>query len=110
MKKVLTIPVYDIKIQLQVTKRFLEAVSEAGWDGPVCGGGAVVLHYPDSPGIYSVIFQKGCTSPGIIAHEAYHLTRKIMYYLDLEDSITNQETGAYLNGFIVDLIYQAINK
>ena len=109
MKKILSIPIYDIQIQLQVTKHFGEAVCDAGWDGPVCGG-AVVLHYPDSPGIYSVIFEKGCTTPGVIAHEAYHLTRKIMFYLDLVDTPTNQETGAYLNGFIVDLITQAINK
>ena len=109
MKKTLTIPIYDITVQLQVTKNFAKAVEMAGWSGDA-GGGAIVLHYPDSPRVYTVIFQKGLASPGIIAHEAYHLTRKIMFYLDLKDDFTNQETGAYLMGFIVDLIHQAIKK
>lgn len=110
MKKVLTIPIYDIEVQLQVTKDFDSACEDAGFIGDPSGGGGIVLHYPDHPRVYTVIFAKCCLSPGIIAHEAWHLTRKIMFYLDLEDYEGNQETGAYLHGFIVDLIHQAIKK
>lgn len=107
MKKILTVPIYDITIQLQVTKNFTKAVNKAGYYEPVEGGG-IVLSYPSHPHTFSVIFEKGCTSPGMIGHEAYHLTKKIMSFLDLVDTPENQETGAYLHGFIVDLIHQAI--
>ena len=107
MKKVLTVPIYDITIQLQVTKNFKQAVRKDGYHNPI-EGGAVVLSYPEHPRTFSVIFERGCTSPGTIAHEAHHLTKKIMDLLDLIDTPINQETGAYLLGFIVDLLHQAI--
>ena len=110
MKKTLTIPIYDATIQLHVTKDLPKAAMNAGYDGEVGDSGGIVLHYPDYSRVYTIILNKDHLSPGIIAHEAYHLTKKIMNTFDLVDTKDNHETGAYLIGFIVDLITQSVKK
>jgi hypothetical protein len=110
MRKTLTIPIYDCECTLVVTKKYKEAVVEAGYHQAVCPTGAITLSYPDSPMHYVMIFHKEAISPGHIAHEALHLVHKIMLDVDIGLSLKDDEAQAYLLGFIVDLIHQAIQK
>jgi hypothetical protein len=107
MRKTLSIPIYDCKVDVVVTKEFDEAVVDAGWMENTEGDG-IVLHYTDNSSFFVVIFREGCTSPGNIAHEALHLTLKIMQARDIKFDFKNQEPIAYLHGFVVDGLHQII--
>ena len=108
MRKVLRIPIYDIEVTLVVEQDFEAAAEEAGYHYDVGDANGLCLHYPDAPSQFCLIFREGCTSPGGIAHEAYHLTTKIMKHAGVHYSDENQEPHAYLIGFIVDLIHQCL--
>lgn len=110
MKKELTIPIYDAKVTVVVTKDFQEKVLEAGFEGEVTPTGAITLHYPDNALYYTVIFHEETVSPGHIAHEAFHLAGKIMEQIDYKYDRDNDEPMAYLVGFIVDGFHQIIFK
>jgi len=108
MKKTLTIPIYDCTVYLWVTKNFQSACQKSGYSEAALASNAAVFRYPDKPGVYSVIFHKDAISPGNIAHEALHLLHDIMEYVDMGANTNDDEAQAYLIGFIVDLIHQAI--
>ena len=108
MKKTLTIPIYDCVVYLHVTKNFEKACSDAGYTGDVGGKYAGVFRYPDRVAMFAVIFHKDAISPGNIAHESLHLLHDIMEQVDIGANTNDDEAQAYLLGFIVDLIHQAI--
>ena len=110
IRKDLIIPIYDAEVTVAVTKKFEDVVLEAGYKEDVAGNTAITLHYPDNPLKYVVVFKKGCVSHGAIAHEACHLTQKLMNDVDIEHDYKNDEAEAYLIGFIVDGIHQIIYK
>lgn len=56
------------------------------------------------------ISRKGFPTPGIIAHEAKHLVNFIFNDVGVELNIFNDETEAYLLGWIVDEIHKLLNK
>jgi hypothetical protein len=110
IRKTLSIPIYDCKVNVVVTndqETFEQEVYDAGWkEDP--GGDAVTLHYLSNPSVFAVIFKKDSLSPGNIAHEADHLTTKVMEARGLKYDPDNQEARAYLIGFIVDGLHQII--
>jgi hypothetical protein len=110
MRKDLIIPIYDCRVTIVVAEEFEEAVEEAGYRYDVAGLHGACLHYPDNPSNFVLIFREGSTQPGVIAHEAFHLTCKVMRAVDIEYSPDNHEAFAYLHGFIVDGVTQAIAK
>jgi len=107
-RKCLTIPIYDCSVDVVVTKKFEEAVKEAGWSYDCSGVDAITLHYPDNPSNFAVLFRKGSTSPGHVAHEATHLVIKIMKAFEIKFDFDNQEPIAYLMGYVVDGLHQII--
>ena len=107
--KKLSIPIYDCEVRLIVADDYQEAVLEAGYKEDVPPVGAIVLHYPDTPLYYVMIFHKDSISPGNIAHESLHLLHKIMRDVSIPPRLQDDEPEAYLMGFIVDLITQATN-
>ena len=110
MRKDLIIPLYDCMCTVVVTPNFEDAAIEAGYMYDVGDASGVCLHYPDSPSNFVVIFKDDSISPGNVAHEAYHLTAKIMYHVGVKYIYDNHEPFAYLHGFIVDGFTQIINS
>jgi len=109
MRKDLIIPIYDCKATIVVEGDFESAVDEAGYKYDLKGATGVCLHYPDHPSNFTILFREGCVSPGAIAHEAFHLTCKIMDVVDIHYDSNEQEPFAYLIGFIVDGIHQMLD-
>ena len=110
IRKTLEVPIYDCKINVVVAddrESFEQEVYDAKWHEKV-DGDAITLHYLSNPSIFCVIFTSDCLSPGNIAHEADHLTTKIMVSRDIKYDPENQEPRAYLLGFIVDGLHQII--
>ena len=108
MRRDLIIPIYDAKVTVVITDEFEKEVLEAGYQKDVTGSGGITLHYPDAPSNFTIVMHTDCTSPGNIAHEAYHLCGKIMDCVDIKYDINNDEPMAYLIGFIVDGLHQII--
>jgi len=109
IRKTLTIPIYDCTADVVITDNFEEAAIEAGYDGVVDGHDAGVFRYPDRPSSYTVIFHEKSISAGNIAHEALHLMHDIMEYVGMGPELNDDESQAYLIGFIVDGIHQIID-
>jgi len=110
IKKTLTVPIYDCRVNVVVVddqESFEQEVYDAGWHEEL-NGNAVTLHYLSNPSVFCVIFTSDSLSPGNIAHEADHLTTKIMESRDIKYDPNNQEPRAYLLGFIVDGLHQII--
>ncbi len=108
ISKDLIIPIYDCMCTVVVAEDFDAACTEAGYQFDTKGASAICLHYPDSPSNFTIVFREGAISPGSIAHEAFHLTGKIMSHIDVEYSKNSEEAYAYLIGFIVDGISQIV--
>lgn len=111
--KALTIPLYDASVRVVVCKteeEFEQAVFDAHYQEDISGMSAIMLHYPDNPLQYFIGFVRGKTSPGIISHEALHLTNRILKDVGIEYDCENDEAMCYLHGFIVDCLHKIIKK
>lgn len=49
-------------------------------------------------------------TPGVIAHEAFHVCNYIFLDAGIKPDVRNDEPGAALTGWIVDKIYETIPK
>jgi hypothetical protein len=52
--------------------------------------------------VFHIAMTKGQITPGVIAHEAFHLANMIFKYISAEPTFDNDEPQAYLIGWIVD--------
>jgi hypothetical protein len=62
---------------------------------------------------FGVFFEKKkleTRSVNLIAHEVFHLTHFIIEYAGANFDEDNQEHGAILNGYLMDLVYGAISS
>ena len=110
MRKELTIPIYDCRVDVVVVnsdEEYDDAILDAGYNGDG-NGDAITLHYTDNSSFFVMIFKRDCLSPGNIAHEGQHLLMKIMESRGIKYDFDNQEPVAYLMGFIIDGLHQII--
>lgn len=110
--KTLNIPIYDCEVRVQVThsyEEFEEAVFETGFSDSVDSAGMITLRYDTHPKLFHVIINEDDISPGNIAHEALHVTNKIMSVTGVKYDDDNDEAMCYLLGFITDGITQIIS-
>ena len=89
------IPIYYMKLRIIVE----DVMSEPEFAAYVKINGDLI----------SVNLTKDAT-PGIIAHEAVHITNCIFDSRLMELSLTNDEPYAYLLGWVVDKIHNTLNK
>lgn len=63
---------------------------------------------------FGLFFDPTCISLGLIAHEVFHLTHRIMEWVECNFDPTHHEQGAYLNAFLLtkvnDIILLKVNK
>jgi len=108
IKETFIVPIYDCQVDVFVTKHVETVAEKVNYNEDCSGSEGLTLSYPLNPGIYCVIFKKRTLNPGVVAHEAYHLTAKIMQTCDIKYDIDNIEPFAYLNGYLVQELHKII--
>lgn len=110
-KKSIEIKLYDARIIMYVVTDFsilknylkkkykLPSVDFDDIDG-------VVFNETDYSRHISVAFLEKTLSHNLIAHEVYHITQLLLSLTNIND----EETGAWLQGYISENIYKVINK
>ena len=110
--KTLCIPIYDVKLRVAIcddNDGFEQTVYDTGYTEDLRGAGAIALRHPGTS-LFQVIMLRESLSPGSIAHEALHITNRIMELVDIKYDCHNDECMCYLHAFVVDGIHQIINS
>jgi hypothetical protein len=63
-----------------------------------------------SGGRFCIILDRKSLDNSLIAHEAFHVTHRIMKYTGAKFKVNNHEPFANLNGYINQLIYNQLKK
>ena len=104
------IPIYNCQVDVVVAEHVEDIADEAGYHHDCDGFEGLTLSYPSNPSIYCVIFKELTVGAVVIAHEAYHLTAKVMTACDIKYDIDNIEPFAYLHGYIVGRLSDIITQ
>jgi len=105
------IPIYDLRLWIGVSDDPLALRNSFNW---AFGND----HYPEGcPGLccyhrskFAVLFSAFDLSHQLIAHEAFHVTHRMMEYIGGNFSFREHEPYTYLNGYITELIYIDLEK
>jgi len=108
MKATLYIPIYNCQLDIVLTNKFKEAAEKAGFKESCDGWEGLTIHYPSCPSLFCVIFNKKTLDAEVIAHEALHVTSKIMRECDIKYDTENIEPFAYLHGYIVKELHKIL--
>jgi len=108
IKKSFIIPIYNCQVDVIMADDVEEIALQAGYKEECSGYDGLTLHYPSNPSIYCVIFRNKTIDAGVIAHEALHLTSKVMLACDIKYDSDNIEPFNYLHGYIVNKIHKLL--
>src|SRR5665648_713780 len=104
MKTRLRIPIYDVTLWVVVCDNIArERVKLSGrfgkcTDDDVGDPGALCAF---RAGYIGIFFRNGHIGINQVAHECYHVSSRILEWCDIPVSNENQETAAYLNGYLL---------
>lgn len=107
VKAKIKLSVYETVVQLMVVDsmdEFQELLAKKGImvaDVTNCDG--ITLGYDQS---YLVVLVKERISHNLIAHELFHLAQMVTKDIDIND----EESQAWLNGYITEQVYKILNK
>ena len=104
------VPIYNCQVDVFVTENVEEVAIKANYNDDCTGYEGLTLSYPSNPSIYCMIFREKTIDAGVIAHECFHLTSKIMKACDVKYDIGNIEPYAYLHGYLVEKLTQITHK
>ena len=82
-KKSIIIPIYNCEVDVFVAESVEEIAKKANYHEDCIGYEGLTLSYPSNPSIYCLILRKSTVDEGVIAHECFHLTSKIMEACDI---------------------------
>lgn len=103
MKKRITIPIYGGSFTIHATDNFEKTLSSIGYEGELICDAATVF---DTSRNFDLVFWADRIQHGLIAHEAFHLTMRIMSHINKPYDLHNDEPEAYLIQFIITEIYK----
>lgn len=107
MRSIFKLPLYDCKIRIHIepniSSKFQSLCKKLGQTVDWNVEGAVLSN---NMSLYYILLDKDKLSHNLISHEIYHLTRTILEDRVIED----EETGAWLSGYLSSVIYRLINK
>ena len=110
--KTISIPIYDFFIRVLIAdtlEEFEEVVFDAGYEESVKTAGAIVFNNPYHTKSFVVAFNKDDISVGNIAHEALHVTNRVLEDVGVVFRADEDEPHAYLLGFLVDCLHKIID-
>lgn len=105
MKKRVTIPLYGGSFIIHLTENFEKTLVDVGYGGDLECDAAIIY---DSSRNFDIIFKVDRIQHGLIAHESFHLTMRIMKHINKPYDVCNDEPEAYLIQFITSEIYRFI--
>lgn len=104
ISKVIPIPLYGGRVTVHVTRDFEHTLSQVNYEGDLeCD--ACCIYDLSGGANYDLIFKHGRVQHGLIAHEVFHLTMRIMQHINKPYDVNNDEPEAYLNQHITGEIY-----
>lgn len=59
---------------------------------------------------FCIILDSRYIDHSLVAHEAFHVTHRILDYCNLEFKVNNHEAFAYMNGFLNEFMYKNLKK
>jgi len=104
------IPIYNCQVDFIITNEVEEVALEAGYKQDCSGCEGITLGYPSNPSIYCLILRNSTLDEGVIAHECFHLTSKVMEACDIKYDPDNIEPFNYLLEYIVNQIHGLIKE
>jgi hypothetical protein len=107
IKKKIQIPIYNCDLTI-IYDNDLSYICEKYRTRPLTNYGAVVLRDPWRPFHYIVAFTH--SKEGIIAHEVVHLVNHIFKDRGVELDLENDESQAYLTGWLYDKIEKTLKQ
>jgi hypothetical protein len=109
VKKSIAIPIYGGKLTIHVTKNMEKSMVEVGYEGELeCD--ACCFHSTAGKREYDLIFKKDILLHGLIAHEIFHLTMRVMDQIKKPYDIKNDEPEAYLNQYLTTEVYSFLKE
>ena len=106
IKKEIRVPIYNAKIIISITDDLPSSIVEYS-DVSCENDVAMTLHF-NTPLSYIMLFDVRKMSHMAISHEACHVTHRIMNDVGIEHTLLNDETEAYLQGYIINKIYKVV--
>jgi hypothetical protein len=108
VKKSIAIPIYGGRVRVHVTDDMEKTLDEVGYSSDLFCDACVLYSTDDSA--YDLILKRGSVQHGLIAHECFHLTMRIMRGVNKKYDIENDEPEAYLMQFLVTEVYSALRE
>jgi len=108
-RAVLWIPIYGYRVTMTLGDTLAELTDEAENAREIRDDDceATLSHHKNTA---MIRFQRSSLSPGVIAHETFHLTHRIMEWIENDLTRESHEPHAYLCQFITDWIYRKVLK
>lgn len=104
MTKEYPISIYGGVLRIHVTENLEKTLKEIDYDGELeCD--ACCVYNTNGSRMYDLVFIKGRVLHGLIAHECFHLTHRIMKHVNKTYDIDNDEPEAYLIQYLTDTVY-----
>lgn len=110
IKAQLSVPIFHVAVVLiacddihaeRVKANAVYGETKGGWSA-LCARG--------EGGDFGLFFDARTVTHGLIAHECLHLTLWILDYCEVKVSSENDETPAYLCGYLTDWVYQHLGR
>jgi len=111
ISKHVNIPIYGGSLNIHVTPdaEFDKLLAEVNYEGELeCD--ACCIYNVDGGRCYDLIFKEGRIQHGLIAHECFHLTMRIMKEVNKAYDVSNDEPEAYLIQFLVSTVYEFLKE
>lgn len=110
-KRRLVVPIYDAEVWVVVADDI--AAERRKWE-PVFGPAPAGHDYDalcsyDAGPTFALFFRRSVTLP-TVAHEVFHLTHRILEWVQAGFDPDHHEPGAYLHGFLMDEVCRAVLK
>lgn len=109
IEKEFRIPVYDVALLVcacddPVKRRIRYSKTLGEYDGGDFSG----LCSWNGKGSFAVFIKSECVDINTISHEVFHLTHRIMEFCSCNFDEDHHEQGAYLMGYLMDLICKTL--
>jgi len=105
----INIPIYGGYLAIHITKDIDKTLRVVDYDGDLVGDAYMVFNL-DGTKAYDLIFKHDKIDHGLIAHECFHLTHRIMHDINKTFDFNNDEPEAYLMQFLINSIYDFLSE
>lgn len=111
LKVRLVVPIYDAHVWLVVSKNVRK--ERRKWEylfGPAPDGDYNALCCYSSCSTFGLFFRPEALTNNIIGHEVFHLTHRMLDWVEANFDKDHHEQGALLHGYLLDWIFSTLKQ